>query len=138
MKTIAAVSLTLALLAGPALAADAQEDLLFHWGECAAVGALYENATDDSGGDPRIQAAIDAFKALEPRMELHTNALADAVGEARANAVQSKLLESYDSDIVLWGDSQDRDGFLIATWGETMDRCLREAATLPAAALPKT
>jgi hypothetical protein len=137
MKALA-ISLTFALLAGPAFAAETDEEMLYHWGECAAVGAIYELAMADSGADPRIRVSVDAYHAFEARMEAHTNALADALGKDRADAVQAKLLESFDSDIALWADTEDRDGFMIATWGETMDRCLREAATLPAAAPPKT
>lgn len=133
-----ALGLTLAALACPALAGEAEEQQLYHWGQCAAVGAIYEAAVEDSGADPGIQVSVDNYHELELRMETHTNALADAVGKDRADAIQGALLASFDSDIALWAESEDPDGFMIATWGETMDRCLREAATLPAAAPPKT
>ena len=133
-----ALGLSLALLALPAFAGEAEEETLYHWGECAAVGALYESAVDDGSSDPRITAATTAFHNFEPQMEAHTNALADAVGEDRANAVQARLLADYDSDIQLWAATEDRDGFLLATWGKTMDRCLREATALPVPGMPKT
>jgi hypothetical protein len=133
-----ALGLSLALLAAPAFAGEAEEETLYHWGECAAVGSLYEGSIEAGSSDPRITAASDAFRNFEPQMEAHTNALAAALGEERASAVQAKLLADYDSDIQLWAASEDRDGFLLATWGKTMDRCLKEATALPVPGQPKT
>jgi hypothetical protein len=137
MKALVA-GLALTLFAFPALAAGPEEDELYHWGECAAVGALFEAATEMGGGDPRIASASSAFQNFEPQMEAYTNALADKLGEERATAVQKKILDDYDSDITLWADTEDRDGFLLATWGQTMDRCLKEATALPVPGKPVT
>ncbi|MCE3288291.1 MAG: hypothetical protein K0R83_303 [Caulobacter sp.] len=137
MRTVA-LGLTLALLAAPAFASEAEEETLYRWGECAAVGALYQGAVEGGSSDPRIAAASDAFHNFEPQMEAYTNGLAAALGEDRANAVQARLLADYDSDIQLWAASEDRDGFLLATWGKTMDRCLKEATALPVPGQPKT
>ncbi len=141
MKALApkvAVGLALALFACPAFAAEADEDLLYHWGECAAVGALFEAAVDDGSSDPRIASASNDFATFEDRMEAYTNGLADALGEARAAVVQARLLADYDRDLALWGEAEDRDGFLLATWGKTMDRCLKEATVLPVPGRPVT
>ncbi|MDB5468537.1 MAG: hypothetical protein JWR84_97 [Caulobacter sp.] len=136
MKALA-LGLALAALACPALAGEAEEETLYHWGECAAVGALFEASVDTGSSDPRITSASTAFHNFEPQMEAHTNALADALGKERADAVQAKLLSDFDSDIALWADTEDRDGFLLATWGQTMERCLKEATALPSG-LPTT
>lgn len=137
MKALA-LGLSLTLLALPAFAGEAEEATLYHWGECAAVGALYEGAVEAGSSDPRITAANDTFRNFAPQMEAHTNALAAALGEDRANAVQARLLAAYDGDIELWAASEDRDGFLLATWGQTMDRCLKEATALPVPGMPQT
>ena len=134
----AVAGLALVLLASPAFAAEADEDLLYRWGECAAAGSLFEVAVDEGSSDPRIVSATDAFHNFEPQMEAHTNGLADAVGEARASVVQARLLADYDSDLTRWGEAEDRDGFLLATWGMTMDRCLKEATVLPVPGRPVT
>lgn len=141
MKALAlapVLGLALAALACPALAGEAEEAELYHWGECAAVGALYEAVVEAGSIDPRITAASTAFHNFETQMETHTNALATAVGEERANVIQAKLLADYDSDIALWRDTEDREGFLLATWGKTMDRCLKEATVLPVPGRPVT
>lgn len=130
MKAVA-LGLSLACLALPAFAGEAEEQLLYRWGECAAVGALYESAIEGGSSDPRIVAATAAFHNFEPQMEVHTNALADALGKDRADAVQTRLLASYERDLELWVSAEDSDGFLLATWGKTMDRCLKEATALP-------
>ncbi|MDO9335564.1 MAG: hypothetical protein Q7T61_04130 [Caulobacter sp.] len=137
MKALA-LGLAATLLAGQALAADAGEEALYHWGQCAAVGALYEAAIDEGSADPDVAAATRAFHEVEPRMEAHTNALADALGKQRADGIQARLLSEYDGDIALWVAAEDADGFLRSTWGPTMDRCLKEAAALPADKSPKT
>lgn len=129
MKALVA-ALSLALLAAPALAADAAEDELYHWGECQAMGGLFEAAVDHGSSDPRITAALTAFQNFAPEMESHTNALAERLGEARADAVREKLLADFDADIDRFAAADDRDGSLLATWGKTMDRCLKEAAAL--------
>lgn len=137
MKTIAAAALTLAFLSGPAFAGEAEEDMLFHWGECAVVGALYEGAAADNG-DPRIIAALEAYHPLESRMAARADALANALGDDRADAVQARLMEANDGDLTRWAAAENGDDFLIATWGQTMDRCVREAGSLPAADAPET
>ena len=133
-----AFALALAALACPAFAGEAEEAMLYHWGECAAVGSLFEAAVEIGSSDPRITSANTAFHNFEPQMEAHTNAIADGLGEDRANAVRDRILADYDSDIALWADTEDRDGFLLATWGKTMDRCLKEATALPVPGRPVT
>ncbi|WGM39828.1 hypothetical protein [Caulobacter sp. NIBR1757] len=122
----------------PAFAGPAEEQALAHWGECAMVGAIWEMRIDEAGAARDIEATLKRFKELEPRMEIHANALAAAIGDERAQAIQSSLLESFDSRLNDRVAAEDKAGFMIATWGPTMERCLREAATLPTAALPTT
>ena len=137
MKALTA-GLALALLATPTLAAEPAEAELYHWGECAAVGALFEAAVGIGATDPRITSASSTFADVSPRMEAYANAIADRLGEERANAVRDKILQDYDSDIALWGDTEDRDAFMLETWGKTMDRCLKEATALPVPGQPVT
>lgn len=137
MKALA-TALALALLAGPALAAGSGEDELYHWGECAVVGGLFEAAIELGASDPRISSASTAFDNFKPQMESHTDGLAAQLGKERADAVRDKLMADYDSDITLWAATEDRDGFMLATWGQTMDRCLKEATALPVPGRPVT
>jgi hypothetical protein len=137
MKALAA-ALGLTLLAAPAFAGEAGEEALYHRGECAGVGGIYEAAIEIGATDPRIVSATTAFHNFEPQMKAHTDALANALSDERSTAVRDRLLADYEGDLTLWAGSEDRDGFLLATWGKTMDRCLKEATALPVPGLPVT
>lgn len=136
MKAALIAGLCAALFAVPALAAPPEDEALYHWGECAVVSALYESAVEDGSEDRRITSALADFHVFEPRMEAYVNGLAASIGEARAEAVQSKLMIDYEGPMTVWAETEDRDGYLLATWGKTMDRCLEEATVLPVPGLP--
>lgn len=131
MKSTLAAGIALALLAAPALAGEAEERDLYHWGECAVVGGIYEAAIEMGASDPRITSALTAFHNFEPQMKSHTDGIAAGLSDDRGDAVRDKLLSDYEEGLTRWVASEDRDGFLLATWGKTMDRCLKEATALP-------
>ena len=79
------LALGLVLVAGPVFAAEPEEDQLYHWGECAVVGGIYEVAIERGMGDPRILSAKTDFDSLTPQMEAHANDLATRLGEERAS-----------------------------------------------------
>ncbi len=136
MKAALTAGLCAALFALPALAASPEDEALYHWGECAVVSALYETAVEEGSDDRRITAALADFHIFEPRMEAYVNGLAASIGEARAEAVQTKLMIDYEGPMTVWAETEDRDGYLLATWGKTMDRCLEEATVLPVPGRP--
>jgi hypothetical protein len=137
MKALA-LALGLVLITGPVLAAEPDEDMLYHWGECAVVGGMYEAAIERGSGDPRILSTKTDFDSLTPQMEAHANDLATRLGEERASAVRERLFADYEGHMTGWVSSDDPEGFLVATLGKTMDRCLKEAAVLPVPGRPVT
>ncbi|MBX3480700.1 MAG: hypothetical protein KF842_09875 [Caulobacter sp.] len=133
MKTLVA-AIALGLLAAPAaFAGQAEEDTLYHWGECAVVGSMYQAAVEQGIADAGVTAAFSTFQTLEPRMATYVDGLADALGEERANTVYSRLISDYGDSMTAWVEADDRTAYPAKTWGKTMDRCLKEAMTLPAA-----
>lgn len=132
------LALGLVLITGPVLAAEPDEDMLYHWGECAVVGGIYEAAIERGSRDPRILSGKTDFDSVSPQMAAHADDLATRVGEERASAVREKLFAEFDSYMAEWASSDDPEGFLLATWGTTMDRCLKEAAALPVPGRPVT
>lgn len=131
MKTLF-VGIALALAAGPvALAGQAEADHLYHWGECAVVGSMYESAEEQGLADDTIKAANVAFTELEPRMEAYVNRLSDELGEDASGAVFSKLIDDYSGPMTDWTTAKDRTAYPVRVWGKTMERCLKEAKSLP-------
>ncbi|MBI1406150.1 MAG: hypothetical protein GC145_08505 [Caulobacter sp.] len=131
MKTLF-VGIALALVAAPAaIAGQAEEDQLYHWGECAVVGSMYESAEEQGLANSTVKAANVAFAELEPRMETYVNGLSDELGEDAADAVFSKLIDDYSGPMTDWTTASDRTAYPVRVWGKTMERCLSEARSLP-------
>ena len=70
---------------------------------------------------------------LMPRMEEHVDAIADALGDAKAEPVLTKLKADYTAVLEGWDGQGDPHDFFVRAFGPIMDRCLIEAATLPEA-----
>jgi hypothetical protein len=120
-----------AAVALPVQAATPEEDL-YHWGQCAVAGGLYEAAVDDGASNPAIVDSYKRFRVLMPRMEKHVDGIADALG-TKAEPVLTKLKADYTAVLEGWDEKGDPHDFFVRAFGPIIDRCITEAATLPEA-----